>query len=63
MQTDPYSWSLADWLTFFERDGYSPDEARDLAVEAIDWHAEARESGGEGPNDTDPSYFWIGFAC
>ena len=63
MKADPHSWGIADWQAFFERDGYSPDEARDLALEAVQWHAEALESGGEGPDDTDPRFFWIGFSC
>jgi hypothetical protein len=63
MQTDPYSWNIADWSAFFEADGYSPDEASNLAVEALQWHKEAMATGREGPDDTDPHYFWIGFSC
>ena len=63
METNPYSWSIADWSAYFVRDGYSPREARDLAEQAVQWHEEAQETGGDGPDDTDPRYFWIGFSC
>lgn len=63
MKADHYSWAIADWSAYFMAGGYSPREARDLAEQAIDWHAEAQEAGGEGPDDTDPRFFWIGFAC
>lgn len=63
MKANPYSWTIADWQAHFEADGYSPREARDLAEQAIDWHAEVQETGGDGPDDTDPRYFWIGFSC
>lgn len=63
MTTDHYSWAIADWRAHFEADGYSPRESRDLAEQALQWHAEAQETGCDGPDDTDPRFFWIGFSC